>query len=82
MNQKHSLTLFYFDECPFCQKVLSYMEEHNIVISMKNIKKVPAFQAELIEKGGKKQVPCLLINGRALYESSDIISWMEEHLTA
>lgn len=36
--------------------------------------------ATLIEVGGKQQVPCLLIDGKPLYESSDIISWIDEHL--
>ena len=33
----------------------------------------------LIEHGGKEQVPCLFIDGKPLYESLDIIAWLEEH---
>ena len=36
--------------------------------------------AELIERGGKRQVPCLFIDGKALYESSDINAWLETNL--
>lgn len=30
-------------------------------------------------KGGKHQVPCLFIDGKPLYESSDIIAWFEQN---
>ena len=30
----------------------------------------------LMEVGGKRQVPCLFIDGAPLYESSDIIDWL------
>ena len=33
----------------------------------------------LIEIGGKGQVPCLIIDGKALYESADIVRWLEEN---
>ncbi len=33
----------------------------------------------LIEVGGSPQVPCLFIDGRAMYESSDIIEWLKEN---
>lgn len=34
----------------------------------------------LIAVGGKRQVPCLFIDGKPLYESSDIIAWVQENL--
>ena len=34
----------------------------------------------LLEVGGKQQVPCLFIDGEPLYESADIIRWIEAHL--
>jgi len=35
----------------------------------------------LVKTGGKPQVPCLFIDGKPLYESSDIIAWLEKHPT-
>jgi len=35
---------------------------------------------ELISVGGKQQVPCLVIDGKAMYESDDIIEWMKSNL--
>ena len=71
------LTLYKFDDCPFCFKVMKYLEERGIKIPMKDIKKHPEFREELIQLGGKSQAPCLMINGKALYESDDIIDWFE-----
>lgn len=37
------------------------------------------YAKELVDFGGKMQIPCLDINGKALYESKSILSWLEEH---
>ncbi len=74
------LTLYHFPACPYCQKVFRYLEENKIEVETKDIKKEPAAEVELIELGGKKQVPCLIIDGKALYESDDIINWFKNNL--
>ncbi|MBO4496449.1 MAG: glutathione S-transferase N-terminal domain-containing protein [Clostridiales bacterium] len=33
----------------------------------------------LLRVGGIDQVPCLFIDGKALYESDDIVQWLREH---
>ncbi len=35
---------------------------------------------ELIEIGGKNQVPCLMMDEKVMYESDDIIQWLKEHV--
>ena len=72
------LTLYHFEGCPYCQSVRDYMAANNITIPLKDIRKTPAFREELIRIGGKPQVPCLVIDGKALYESDDIIQWLKE----
>jgi len=46
---------------------------------MKDTHADPANTGELIKIGGRSQVPCLVIDGRALYESNDIIQWFENN---
>ena len=46
---------------------------------MKNILTDSQAKLELLEIGGKTQVPCLVIDGKALYESDDIINWLEQN---
>ena len=75
----HKLTLYHFDMCPFCVKVKNYMDQNRIQIPMKNILTDSQAKLELLEIGGKTQVPCLVIDGKALYESDDIINWLEQN---
>ena len=36
----------------------------------------PGIQNDLVRVGGKKQVPCLVVNGKPLYESDDIVEYL------
>jgi glutaredoxin len=72
-----SLVLYMFDECPFCQRVLSAMGALGFDLPMRNIRKDLSARDELIRVGGSKQVPCLFINGKPLYESADIIDYLK-----
>ena len=77
MSTQH-LVLYYLPSCPYCIKVLDYMEKENIQIEKRNVSD-PKIKEELIEIGGKGQVPCLVIDGKPLYESDDIINWLAQH---
>lgn len=70
------LVLYKKDSCPFCQKVLRFMASRGIELPMRDTALEPGARDELVEKGGKGQVPCLFIDGQALYESDDIIAWL------
>ena len=71
-----TLTLYHFDGCSYCAKVKNFMRQQGISTAMKDTHEVPAYREELIKIGGKSQVPCLVIDGKALYESNDIIDWL------
>ncbi len=73
------LVLYYMPTCPFCQKVIAYMKKNDIEVPMKNTLSNQEFRQELLGIGGKTQVPCLVIDGKALYESDDIIVWFKEN---
>lgn len=83
----HMLTLFYKPTCPYCQRVLGEAESMGITLQLKDISGDENVVNELIEKGGKKQVPFLhddngtpeTIDDRDLYESNDIIAYLGEH---
>ena len=63
--------LFIMPACPYCQKVLRFMERRGITSD-------PGAREELVRVGGKPQVPCLFIDGAPLYESDDIITHLSE----
>jgi len=73
--------LYYFDGCPFCDKVFRYMEQKGVKVPTRNIYEDDGAYRTLRQVGGKIQVPCLMIDGHAMYESDDIITWMEENFT-
>ena len=73
------LTLYHFMSCPYCLKVRNYLQKAGITIPMKDTLADPKNRQELIKIGGKPQVPCLIINGKALYESDDIIEWLRKN---
>lgn len=68
------------DPCPYCRKVMRYMEENNIQVEMVDILADPKNREELIEVGGINQVPMLLIDGKPLYESDDIVQWFKDNM--
>ena len=74
-----ALELYIMPGCPFCRKVLSYMERQGIEIPLRDITANPSGRATLQNGGGKVQDPCLFIDGKPLYESDDIIAYLEAH---
>ena len=73
------LTLYVKTGCPFCEKVLAAGGELGVQFEEKNIAD-PAVAAELIARGGKRQVPYLVDGERSveMYESGDIVAYIKE----
>ena len=67
--------------CPFCQKVLRFMGENDINLELRDINEGDN-RDELVKIGGKAQVPCLVIDGKPMYESDDIIAYLRTKLAA
>ena len=70
-------TLYVKPGCPFCEKVLQVVGEHNIPMEIKETT-TDGVVEELIEHGGKRQVPYLIDSaaGTAMYESDEIITYL------
>ncbi len=77
--EKLQLVLYSRSSCSYCKKVISYLKKNHKEITVKDIGKDSKAANELITIGGRQQVPCLVINGKALYESSAIIKWLRDH---
>ncbi|OYV28163.1 MAG: hypothetical protein B7W98_00115 [Parcubacteria group bacterium 20-58-5] len=73
------LTLYVKTGCPFCHKVLDTGAELGLTFDEKNIAD-DAVAAELVARGGKRQVPYLVDSERGveLYESADIDAYLRE----
>ena len=75
-----TLELFKKETCPFCQRVMKYIASTGRTdIVCRDIIESEEAAKQLVSVGGKRQVPCLFIDGEPLYESQDIIDWLEAH---
>jgi len=75
------LQLYYKPSCPYCQRVLVANEAIQAPLKLQNVLENTAFMTELIEKGGKRQVPFLHDTERnvLMYESLDIIEYLRQN---
>ncbi len=74
-----SLTLYMRKSCPCCQKVLTYLEQAGKTLPLADADQNVEVVQTVIEIGGKRQFPCLVIDGEPLYESQDIINWLKNN---
>ncbi len=72
------LVLFYKPTCGFSQRVLRARENLHLTdrIALRDLNADPAAAEELQRRGGKTQVPCLVIDGEPMFESADIIAYL------
>jgi glutaredoxin len=80
-NNTDGLILYEHFTCPFCFMTRRIIKQLGITIARRDILKNSAYRQELLEGGGKSQVPCLRIAQEQqviwLYESSDIIKFLK-----
>ena len=75
-----TLELYKKNSCPYCQRVMRHITSSGRTdIIYHDIIESDEAAEQLVSIGGKRQVPCLFIDGKSLYESLDIIKWLEEH---
>ena len=76
------LAIYQFEACPFCIKVRRALKRLDLEIELKDVLRDERAAAELQVGGGQMQVPCLRIQEasgvRWMYESSDIIAYLED----
>lgn len=71
--------LYISETCPYCRKVMDYLEANNIKYNKMDITE-PENLNMLIKLGGKKQVPFLDDKEKdiTMYESDDIIKYLKK----
>lgn len=81
------MALYQFQMCPFCVKTRRAIHRLGLKIETRDARNDPRWNQELIEQGGKYQVPCLKIsdeNGSVewLYESTDINQYLDDRFAS
>ena len=74
------LDFYYFEACPYCQRVITVIDKHKIKVNWMDTMKDSANGKKLREVTGRTTVPCLFIDGKPMFESLDIMKWMESNL--
>ena len=79
-----NLQLFHKWQCPYSARVRDFIDEHQLgdKIQYVEIHEVDGAQEKLAELTGKSQVPCLVIDGKPMLESRDIVQWLQQNLAA
>lgn len=72
------IDLFILETCPYCKKVMSYLDEQGMKYNKIDIANKTSEDA-LIQLGGKRQVPFMVDKDRniQMYESNDIIEYVK-----
>lgn len=72
------LNIFILPTCPYCKKVIDYLNTTKLKYNLLDINETH-YLDELIQLGGKRQVPFLFDNDKnvMMYESDDIIEYLK-----
>lgn len=75
------LILYTKQTCFYCHKVRTFAVTTGITLEQKDVNADPKIMSELIERGGKRQVPYLVDQARgvSMYESDDIVNYLKEN---
>ena len=82
-QQTANMALYHFQMCPFCVKTRRQIRRLALSIENRDARNNPQWHQELINDGGKYQVPCLKITAadgsvQWLYESTEINRFLDE----
>lgn len=85
-KQTSSMVLYQFNQCPFCVKTRRGMRRLALNIEKRDARNDPRWNQELINDGGRYQVPCLKITAddgavEWMYESSVINKYLDERFS-
>ena len=78
-DQARTLLLYTMKRCPYCIHVARALRDLDLTVPSRDIKRDRAARHERRARTGRKQVPCLFIDDVPLFESEDIIAWLNAY---
>lgn len=81
-DQPRKLVLYKYDVCPYCQRVLQKLEGWKIDLELADTMRDPVARMALEDATGSTQVPCLFIDDVPLFESLEIVAWLDAYAKA
>lgn len=80
-HQSVQYSLYYYDSCPFCVRVLRTLQGLDIEVELCNILSDSRHRTKLQQATGRTTVPCLRIekgnDSQWMFESMDIIRFLQ-----
>jgi glutaredoxin len=78
-----TMKLYHFKQCPFCVKTRRNIRRLGLTIETRDARNDPQWNSELINQGGKYQVPCLRLvkedgSMEWMYGSKQIIQYLDK----
>jgi len=73
------LVLYQAEYCSYCRRVTVVLDELDGVEVEVRDTMIPENRRALFNLTGRTQVPCLVIDGQPLFESRNIVDWLEAH---
>lgn len=74
------INLYELSTCPYCKKVLEFLDENSIPYELKDINEQENFD-KMMKLGGKRQVPFIhdTTASKTMYESDAIINYLKKN---
>jgi len=86
MHTPDDLSLYYYDGCPWCMRVLRALDRLGVRVERRNILEDPQHGRDLAAARGRRTVPVLRIqsDGRDEWmpESADIVAYLERRFSS
>jgi glutaredoxin len=78
-----TMKMYQFKQCPFCVKTRRNIRRLGLNIELRDARNDPKWNSELINEGGKYQVPCLRLanddgSSEWMYGSEKIINYLDQ----
>jgi len=78
-----NMKMYQFAQCPFCVKTRRNIRRLGLDIELRDARNDPRWNRELIDEGGKYQVPCLRLlkedgSSEWMYGSQTIIDYLDQ----
>ncbi|RYZ63914.1 MAG: glutaredoxin [Proteobacteria bacterium] len=75
------LELYHKENCPFSAKVRTFISSHDLKnqVDYHDIDQDRTTRQDLFRLSHDEQVPCLVVNGKPMLESEEIIAWLSSH---
>jgi glutaredoxin len=86
-RQTQNMALYQFNQCPFCVRTRRQIRRLGLNIEQRDARNDPQWNQELVNEGGKYQVPCLKVadadgSVKWIYESKEINQYLDDRFAA